>query len=677
MRRLVCLLSIAALASCVGEITGSDPFEDADARVIVLEGAELLDELASSPVREADEPFVRIGVLWDADRPGAIEVSVSADGSEWSDWRAPTVHHIEVEDTASFVGQIEVIEGDALYLRLRKGAGAATFARLELFTTTLSEGIEDGDDAPGTLEARVIGDVEVNERSEWGARATHCSSSLGNAYRMAIHHTETPTNDTLSPQARLRQIQSYHMDVRGWCDIGYHYLVSRDGRLWEGRPGHLIGAHAGAGNNAGNIGISVMGSHDGTPITAQQLSNIAGLVRGLAYQHDIIIDRSHIKGHREYKSTSCPGDALFGQLDEIVATARDGGSSTESPPDMCTSDPLTTDGAWSCNGLTGTTTNAERVYYTTSFGCWTDEDGDPRGDAGDHCLPACSLSSLGCDHLTGPQCERATNWYTAGSDRFGCGTRLAVTNPDTNKTAVLEVIDRGPNCSIESAVDHWVLDMSYPASYYLFGEPTSASERADVVVELVPSNTPLGPYAGDVCELDQGGGAENPPGTVTVIGVLYRGTDTSDRIAGATVALGSSTVTTDAVGLWRFEGVPEGDYTVEASAPGYQTRSITRATYAAETWSSFGLSPEVAPTGSAVLQGVVYRTSNSSNRIPNATIVLSNGYMTTADGNGFYKLVDLPAGDVTIEASATSYPTASVTRALIDGETTWGSVRLE
>lgn len=677
MRRLALLSCAVFVSSCVGEITGSDPFEDSEARVIVLEGAELIEELASSPVREADEPFIRMGILWDADRPGAIEIALSDDGESWSEWTAPTVHHIELEHHASFVGQIEVADAaEVRFFRMRGPAGEATFARLELFSTRISDGFEDGEDGVGTLAAQTIGDVEVNERSAWGARSTHCSAGMGNAYRMAIHHTETPTNDTLSPQARLRQIQSYHMDVRGWCDIGYHYLVSRDGRLWEGRPGHLRGAHAGAGNNTGNIGISVMGSHDGTPITAQQLSNISGLVRGLADQHDVVLDRSHVKGHREYKPTSCPGNALFAQLDQIVDTARDGGGAEDPPPDMCTSDPLTSDGAWSCGGLTGTSTNADRVYYTTSFGCWTDEDGDPRGDASDNCLPACSLSSIDCANMTGPECERELNWYAADSDRFGCGTHIAVTNPDNGKTAVLKVIDRGPNCSIENQVDHWVLDMSYPASYYLFGEPTSASERADVIVEVVPSDTPIGPYSGDVCELD-GGGTDSPPGTVTVIGVLYRGSDTSERIAGATVTLGNDSVTTNSVGLWTFEGVPEGDFTVTASAPGYQARSVDRSTYAAETWASFGLSPEVGPAGTAVLQGVVYRTSNSENRIGGATITLSTGHTATADENGFYKLEDLPAGDVTIEASAASYPSNTVDRTLADGETTWGSVRLE
>ena len=157
---------------------------------------------------------------------------------------------------------------------------------------------------------------------------------------------------------------------------------------------------------------------------------------------------------------------------------------------------LDSDGPWSCDDLTGTTTNPDRSYDTTSFGCWVDEDGVDHADPGDNCVPACDLDSIDCAGMTGPDCERALNWYSADSDRFGCGTRVRVTNPDDGTSAILAVIDRGLSCGIENNVDEWVLDMSYRASYYLFGGPTSATEHADVLVEVVDPSTPLGPTDG-------------------------------------------------------------------------------------------------------------------------------------------------------------------------------------
>lgn len=55
-----------------------------------------------------------------------------------------------------------------------------------------------------------------------------------------IHHTagsNTYTADQVP--AILRSIQAYHVNGRGWIDIGYHVLVDRFGRAWEGRGGGI------------------------------------------------------------------------------------------------------------------------------------------------------------------------------------------------------------------------------------------------------------------------------------------------------------------------------------------------------------------------------------------------------------------------------------------------------
>ena len=123
--------------------------------------------------------------------------------------------------------------------------------------------------------------IEPKSEASRASRAIFHDPGLGDAYRMSIHHTATPTNDSMSPPARLRSIQNYHQNTLGWCDIGYHYLMSSDGRLWQGRPSNLIGAHTG-GSNTGNLGIAVMGSHDSTPITSEQVDKLAGLIRDVA-----------------------------------------------------------------------------------------------------------------------------------------------------------------------------------------------------------------------------------------------------------------------------------------------------------------------------------------------------------------------------------------------------------
>ncbi len=165
--------------------------------------------------------------------------------------------------------------------------------------------------------------------------------------------------------------------------------------------------------------------------------------------------------------------------------------------------PGTESSSWSCDGTAGTSYPDDGVLFVTSFGCWTDSNGGTHGDGDDNCIPWCQNNADEhgtadeydelCGGMSGPECERSVNWYVADADRYGCMTRLRVTNPDNGKAAVVVVLDRGPSCFVEERVDHWVLDLSTPASLHLFGEQKSATERGDVIVEVVPSSTPLGP----------------------------------------------------------------------------------------------------------------------------------------------------------------------------------------
>ncbi len=154
---------------------------------------------------------------------------------------------------------------------------------------------------------------------------------------------------------------------------------------------------------------------------------------------------------------------------------------------------------WTCVGLIGKALPPSNHYYTTTFGCWSDGNGKIHYDSGDNCVPACTYKpgwTELCGKRNGPACLSYVNWYSADADRFGCFARILVENPKNGRRAVLAVVDRGPNCYVEKKVAHAVLDMSHPASEYLFGGPTGWSDKADAIVTPVPASTPLGPYKG-------------------------------------------------------------------------------------------------------------------------------------------------------------------------------------
>src|SRR5699024_9834099 len=78
-----------------------------------------------------------------------------------------------------------------------------------------------------------------------------------------VHHSAGANDyDAEDVPAILRGIHTFHVEGRGWDDVGYNMFADKYGRLWEGRAGSLskavVGAHA-VGYNTGTFGISVLG----------------------------------------------------------------------------------------------------------------------------------------------------------------------------------------------------------------------------------------------------------------------------------------------------------------------------------------------------------------------------------------------------------------------------------
>ena len=70
-----------------------------------------------------------------------------------------------------------------------------------------------------------------------------------------VHWTETFKNQNLTAE----DIHEWHID-KGYTGIGYHYIITRDGKLQRGRPLNLIGDHAPEFNhNQFSIGIAFVG----------------------------------------------------------------------------------------------------------------------------------------------------------------------------------------------------------------------------------------------------------------------------------------------------------------------------------------------------------------------------------------------------------------------------------
>lgn len=126
---------------------------------------------------------------------------------------------------------------------------------------------------------------------------------------ITVHHegmeayTDTSTNGTI---ARLQRVWNGH-DGRGFGDIGYHYIIDRSGRIWEGRSLKYQGAHVRA-HNEGNIGVMCLGNFDEQKVSDLQRQALEHQLRFLAAKHKV--KRRSIKTHQEWNPTACPGRDL-------------------------------------------------------------------------------------------------------------------------------------------------------------------------------------------------------------------------------------------------------------------------------------------------------------------------------------------------------------------------------
>nr|AXI69829.1 PGRP-SC2 [Andrias davidianus] len=149
-------------------------------------------------------------------------------------------------------------------------------------------------------------------KSQWGARAVTCLTAMKTPVTsVVIHHTEGAACTTKSACiTRVKGIQTYHMNSRAWCDIGYSFLVGEDGLVYEGRGWYKVGAHALPGMSPRSIGISVIGSFNSRkPNNAAQnaVKNLikCGVSRGYVRSTYIL------KGHRNVTPTDCPGSTFY------------------------------------------------------------------------------------------------------------------------------------------------------------------------------------------------------------------------------------------------------------------------------------------------------------------------------------------------------------------------------
>ena len=265
-------------------------------------------------------------------------------GGRWSPWHTlpagdghgPDPSSREADGTRFGTDPLVVPESDAVQARVDVADGALPAdLRLDLIDPGQSPADGSVGMASGAAAVAVPTRPTIFTRAQWGADESLREPGLpayGGVRGAFVHHTvNTNSYSAAQVPAIIRGIYAYHVNSRGWRDIGYNFLVDKFGRIWEGRFGGIdlpvTGAHT-AGYNDDAFAMSAIGTYTSQPpepalVSAyQRLFSWKFAIHGVDPRHVVNYDGEvwpAIAGHRDAASTECPGTALYGQLPAIRA----------------------------------------------------------------------------------------------------------------------------------------------------------------------------------------------------------------------------------------------------------------------------------------------------------------------------------------------------------------------
>lgn len=128
------------------------------------------------------------------------------------------------------------------------------------------------------------------------------TSNKRNIKEIIVHCSATPEGKDFT----VSDIKRWHLQ-RGFSDIGYHWVVYRDGTIVSGRSESISGAHC-TGHNSISIGVCYIGgcASDGkTPKdtrTSAQKESLIKILKNLKSKYS----KASIHGHREFANKDCP-----------------------------------------------------------------------------------------------------------------------------------------------------------------------------------------------------------------------------------------------------------------------------------------------------------------------------------------------------------------------------------
>ena len=188
---------------------------------------------------------------------------------------------------------------------IRKGSRGEDVATLQRKLKLIADGIF------GSITDEAVRDFQKSHAltvdgivgpKTWAALGIGSLQNSRRIDKIILHCSATPEGKDYT----VEQIRQWHL-ARNFSDVGYHFIIYRDGSVHRGRPVAQIGAHT-TGYNTHSIGICYIGgmtADNKTPkdtrTEAQRLALIK-LVRELKASYP----SATVHGHNEFANKACP-----------------------------------------------------------------------------------------------------------------------------------------------------------------------------------------------------------------------------------------------------------------------------------------------------------------------------------------------------------------------------------
>ena len=127
-------------------------------------------------------------------------------------------------------------------------------------------------------------------------------------YRKETKNIVVHCSATREQDIGAEDIRCWHVRDNGWLDIGYHFVVRRDGTIERGRPPNAIGSGVN-GRNSDSLHICLIGGADAkgrgvNNFTVAQFDSLITLLREAVKAYP----GAEVKGHRDFPGVKkdCP-----------------------------------------------------------------------------------------------------------------------------------------------------------------------------------------------------------------------------------------------------------------------------------------------------------------------------------------------------------------------------------